>query len=385
MKRHYEIIVIGLGAMGSATIYQLAKCHQSVLGIDQLNPPHNFGASGGHTRIYRQATAQGAEYVPLTLRTLEIWKDIEKQTRRHLFSESGMLIIANSIDLTNPESFLAKTFSIANQFNIPHQILDPNEINKKFPQFKVDKHNIAYLEKQSGFAYSSECIGVQLELAKHYGAVIKIKEKVLEIDNKSSHIQVVTNRGKYECNKVVLCVGPWMINFMGTECPALFKISDQIFFWFDIKNYYQDFMPAKCPAFIWNFALNKNIYGFPAVDGADGGIKLTTERKNISSEEIPTTRVACKNEINNIFNKFVAPYFAKVSSKCIKTLPSRCIITPDYNFIIDYHPTDNRILLVSACSGHGFKDSAAVGEICSDLITTGKSRFDINKFKLQRF
>ncbi len=157
----YDAIVIGLGAMGSATVYQLAKKGKRVLGIDQYNPPHTLGSSHGETRITRQAIAEGKEYVPLVLRANEIWKEIERESGKELYTQTGIIIMAsNAVD--KPNKFVDNTIAAANEYDITHSELTSQEISDKFPQFNIKGDEKGYFENGAGFLRAEECIKAQL-------------------------------------------------------------------------------------------------------------------------------------------------------------------------------------------------------------------------------
>jgi sarcosine oxidase len=168
MDIHFDTIVLGLGAMGSAATYQLAKRGNKVLGIDQYSPPHIYGSSHGDTRITRQAIGEGEEYVPLVLRSYELFRDIEKETGRKLLVETGGLIISssNKTSYCHVENFFENTVQAAKKYNIKHELLTAEQIRERFPVFNVSDNEEGYYEPSAGYLRVEECIAAQLELAK---------------------------------------------------------------------------------------------------------------------------------------------------------------------------------------------------------------------------
>ena len=246
MSKNYDVIVIGLGAMGSAAQYQLAARGKRVLGIDQFTPPHVFGSSHGDTRITRQAIGEGETYVPLALRSHEIWKELENQTSKQLLFPVGGLIIGNP-DSTyrnhGKEGFFQRTITAAKKFSIPHQVLETAELRLKFPQFKVLDGDQGYFEPGAGYVKPEECIRAHLELAKRKGAETSFNDKVLDIASVDGGITVKSTSGTYQAEQVVICAGPWISDFAKSQ-SSYFKVFRQVLFWFAPEETVDPFLPA---------------------------------------------------------------------------------------------------------------------------------------------
>jgi sarcosine oxidase len=178
--------------------------------------------------------------------------------------------------------------------------------------------------------------------------------------------------------------GPWVSQFF-PEYADLFKIYRQVLYWFDVENSYEQYQTENFPIFIWDFGNGEDIYGFPAIDGATGGIKIALEDYSISTTPEKVERTVSSEETMRMYDKFVKNYMNGVTEKCLKSISCLYTVTPDADFIIDTHPTKDRIILASPCSGHGFKHSSAVGEILAQLAIDGKTTIDISKFSLSRF
>jgi sarcosine oxidase len=384
---NFETIVIGLGAMGSAAVYQLSKKGNKVLGIDQFAPPHTSGSSHGDTRITRQAIGEGEEYVSLSLRSYEIWNELEKKTGKQLLTITGGLIIGdekiNSLHGSN--NFLQTTIDSAKKFNISHSLLFADELRKRFPQFHVEDNYIGYYEEQAGFLRPELCITTQIELARQLGAQINLNEKVQQFKPlKNGSVEVRTNKSVYTTHKLIVSAGPWMPQlFAGVA--YLFKIYRQVLYWFDIKGSIIPYLPELFPIFIMVANGGSGIYGFPAIDGPNGGVKVAFEDYSTDTSPESVNREVNKEEIEQAYNKYIAKHLPGLSNKCIKATSCLYTVTPDSKFIIDTHPAYPQIIIASPCSGHGFKHSAAIGEALSELATEGKSHLDLSAFKVDRF
>ena len=136
MVNKFDTIVCGLGAMGSAALYQLAKRGNKVLGLDRFSPPHDNGSSHGESRIIRQAIGEGEEYVPLALRSYELWREIENETGKKLLTITGGLTLQSQRSeavMHGRRDFLDEAIRSAEKFDIRHEKFDTADIRKLFP------------------------------------------------------------------------------------------------------------------------------------------------------------------------------------------------------------------------------------------------------------
>jgi sarcosine oxidase len=384
----YDILILGLGAMGSAAAYQSARRGARVLGLDRFAPPHAFGSSHGETRITRLAIGEGQEYTPLALRSHEIWREIEKETGADLLTVTGGLVVS-SVSKTaklHVENFFANTVAAAERYNIPHRILDAGEIRKRFGQFRVRDDEQAYYEPDAGFLRPENCIGAQLGLAKKYGAEIHTNEKALGFDTSADSVIVTTEQNSYAAEKLVLTAGAWLPELIGAPYAAPFKVYRQLLFWFDVKGAITPYLSGICPIFIWELqGPRQAIYGFPAIDGPQGGVKIATQQYERTTTPETVNRDVSNEEAAAMYENYVAPHLPGLSGQCVKAAACLYTVTPDAGFVIDFHPESNRVIVASPCSGHGFKHSAAIGEALAELAIEGKSRLDLSAFKFARF
>lgn len=384
---NFETIVIGLGAMGSAAAYQLSKKGNKVLGIDQFAPPHKIGSTHGETRITRQAIGEGEEYVPLSLRSYEIWDELEKKTGKKLLTITGGLIVGNDThnSLHGRNHFLQTTVDTAQKFNISHSVLSAGELRERFPQFRIEDSYVGYFENNAGFLRPELCVETQIELAKLQGAQINFNEEVQRLlPLTDGSVEVRTDKGIYQANKVIVSAGPWISQFF-PQYADHFKIYRQILYWFDIKEDMTPYLPENFPIFIIVGTGENDIYGFPAIDGPHGGLKVAFEEYLTDTIPENVNREISREEIKRAYDNYVARHLPGLSDKCVKAVSCLYTVTPDHNFVIDTHPEYPQIIIASPCSGHGFKHSAAIGEVLSELAIDGKSHFDLSAFKINRF
>jgi sarcosine oxidase len=390
MRNNVDTIVLGLGAMGSAAIYQLAKRGHRVLGIDQFSPPHHYGSSHGETRIIRQAIGEGEEYVPLALRSYELWSEIEREAEKELLVITGGLVLENQQSNTmmhGRRNFLAQTIQCATRFNIRHDILEPQDIRKRYPQFAVT-NEFGYFEYETGYLRPESCIQAQLHLAEKHGAKLQINEKVLAINSYGLNkgISVKTDRAVYSADKLIIAAGSWVTQFLDPSHARHFKVYRQVMFWFKIRDDVQSqFFPGEFPIFIWIFenARENFFYGFPSLDGET--IKIASEQYvNVTNPE-QLDREISDEEKNTMHKNYVLDRLPGITSTCAGAASCLYTTTPDSNFVIDFYPGRPQVIIASPCSGHGFKHSAAIGEVLAELVIDGKSKIDISRFGIGRF
>ncbi|GAB3950140.1 N-methyl-L-tryptophan oxidase [Spirosoma harenae] len=379
----YDAIVVGLGAMGSAAIYQLSKQTPHVLGIDQFAPPHTLGSTHGDTRITRQAIGEGIHFVPLALRSYDIWRELEQLTGEQLLTITGGLFVGqpnSDVRTRNKAGWLTTTIQAAEQFHIPHSLLNTDTLRQRFPQFKFQPNDIGYFEEEAGFLGPERCITVQLEQARKNGASIHTNERLQAIKSTSNGLTIQTDHAIYQTRKLILTTGAWITeSIRDTSYADLLRVYRQVLYWFAITADYETFTSDRFPVFILN---DRAVYGFPAVNGPRGGIKVATEMFEFPTTPESVNRTVSEAETQFMYENYVKPNFVGIGSDCVKSTVCLYTMTPNGDFLIDQHPSYPDVLLASACSGHGFKHSAAVGQMLAELVLEGRTEFPTNPFQL---
>jgi sarcosine oxidase len=387
MKR-FPTIVLGLGAMGSAALYHLARKGQRVLGIDRYSPPHAYGSTHGDTRVTRLAIGEGGEYTPLAIRSHELWRELERASGQRLLTTNGGLIISSSAKVAHchVDGFFANTLAAAEKYGIAHEVLDARDIRRRFPHFRVADDECGYFEHDAGFVRPEQCVRAHLALAEEFGAEIHRGEKVIGFDATAREVTVTADRDRYGADKLVVAAGSWLPSLLDERLARLFAIYRQGLFWFDIEGPFARWLPEHSPVFIWELQGRKQgIYGFPALDGPRGGVKIATESFAATTTPDTVSREVDEEEKQAMYDDYVAPFLSGVSRTCVKALSCLYTVTPDFGFVIDTHPESERVMIVSACSGHGFKHSPAIGEALSEWVIEGKSGIDLRPFAVKRF
>ncbi len=368
--------------MGSATLWHLAKRGVDVVGIDQCSPPHHYGSTHGETRITREAVGEGAAFVPLAMRSHVLWREIERESGRSLFNACGGLILARAGEnsrLHEQRDFLGNTIKLAALFAIEHELLDAGEIQARFPQFLLTGDESGYFEPGAGYLLPEACVSVQLDLARTQGARVRFDERVLAIKTEGARAIVETDRAVYTPGVVVVCAGPWMPGLLAGRLPRRLVVRRQVLHWFTPDNR-ADYAAGKFPIFIWHWggADTDVFYGFPDVGS---GVKVATEQMIANTTPDVVSRDVAAVESEDMFRIHVGGRLRGVNA--IASEAATCLYTnsPDANFLIDRLPDCPSVIVVSACSGHGFKHSAAIGEAVADMAVTGATPEVLKPFR----
>jgi len=389
MNTKFDAIVIGLGAMGSAATYQLAKRGKTVLGIDQFAPPHHYGSTHGESRIIRKAVGEGEQYVPLALRSYELFREIEKEMGSELLTITGGLTLESrqsEAAMHARHHFLDQAIRCAEKFNIKHEILEPQDIRKRYPQFAITNER-GYFEYETGYLRPERCIETQLSLAQNHGAIVQTGAKVISIVPRgNSEVRIQTDRAVYLAENVVASAGPWISEFLPPGYGQFFKVYRQVMYWFTIRDDFRAaFLPGQFPIFIWIFESGRTFgfYGFPSLDGKT--IKLASEQYDVATLPDKAEQAVSDAEKQAAYFDYVRGRLPGLSDQCKSAMSCLYTATPDANFVIDFHPECDRIIIASPCSGHGFKHSAAIGEVLAELASERVSKMDIRSFSIERF
>ncbi|MEO8103891.1 MAG: N-methyl-L-tryptophan oxidase [Betaproteobacteria bacterium] len=369
-----EVLIVGLGAMGSATLYQLARRGVDAVGIDRYSPPHTHGSTHGETRITREAVGEGAAFVPLAMRSHLLWRDIERDTGRQLFRQCGGLILAAAGEhspLHEQRDFLGSTIALAAQFGIAHELLDAGAMQARFPPLQLTGNESGYLEPGAGYLLPETCVSAQLDLARAHGARIQCGEQVRSIKTDARRATVETDRAIYQPGVTIVCAGPWLPGLLAGRLPRPLVVRRQVLHWFEAADP-AAYAAERFPIFIWHWgsAGTEVFYGFPDVGG---GVKVATEQLTDATTPDTVARDVDPAESEAMFNVHVAGRLRGLKPRA--TRAATCLYTnsADARFLIDRLPDCEGVIVVSACSGHGFKHSAAIGEAVAEMAITGRT------------
>ncbi len=375
-SKRYHTIVVGVGGMGSATCYYLARRGKHVLGLERFDIPHMKGSSHGFTRIIRLPYYEHSSYVPLLKRAYELWYELEQLVNEKL------LYITGSIDAGLAESWVFKgSLQAAIEHNLPHEVLTGAEITQRFPGYRLPSELMAVYQPQGGFLLPERCIVSYVNSAMALGAEIHGREQVHEYTSTSSGgVRVTTDRATYEADSLVITAGAWNAHLL----PFLKKLAvpeRQVLAWFQPQEP-EYFSPERFPVF--NMAVPEGrFYGFP-VSGIPG-FKLGKYRHFEETGDPDTLLTEPTRQDEEMLRAFTTRYFPDGSGPTMSLATCMFTNAPDGHFIIDLHPQYPRISFASACSGHGFKFASVVGEMMADLAEHKKNQYHTELFRLERF
>ncbi len=386
-EQHYDVIIVGLGAMGSAALYQTAKRGMKVLGIDRFTPPHTKGSSHGDTRITRQAVGEGEMYMPFIKRSNEIWEELEAETGRDLYLKTGGLIIApkeGGAQFHASGDFVERTAKIAEAHHIEHEVLSAEEVQARHPNLILRPQDHAYYEPTSGVLRPELCIQTQLEQATKHGATIHNNEQVLGYEATDNRVTVRTDKAIYTADKLILSAGAWMLDLIPEEQRQGLEVYRQVIYWFAVEDI-EAFTEENFPFLIWiGDTLEDFFSAFPTPRDGIQGVKVLTEQYHTTTHPSEVNRLVTSEEVDYFYRTLTQPRLKGVTDKLVHADVCMYTVTPDEHFVIDFHPESERVIIASPCSGHGFKHSSAIGETLAELAVDGKTTFDISTFNIAR-
>ncbi|BBY16219.1 N-methyl-L-tryptophan oxidase [Mycolicibacterium litorale] len=371
----YDVIVIGLGGMGSAAAYHLAARGQRVLGLEKFTPAHDKGSSHGGSRIIRQSYFEDPAYVPLLLRAYELWDRLATESAREVYRMTGGLFIGPPDCLTVAGSLLA-----SRQWDLPHEVFDADEIRARYPAFTPRDGDIALFEAKAGFARPEMTVQAHLDLAQRAGATLRFGEEVTAWAETGGGVSVTTADGTYTAGQLVICPGAWAPQLLA-EFGIPITVERQVLYWLDPVGGVGPFVDH--PIFIAENERAEQIYGFPAIDGPAGGVKVAFFRKGVVCTPDTIDREVHEQEIGEMRDE-VARLLPALDGPCVHSATCMYSNTPDQHFVIARHPDSANVTVACGFSGHGFKFVPVVGEILADLATTGATDHPIDLFDPRR-
>lgn len=349
----YDVVVVGLGGMGSATAAALARRGQRVLGLDRHRPVHDQGASHGETRIVRKAYFEGAGYVPLLHRAYELWDDLALLTRTGglFLGEPGSRVLGGSL-------------ATAQQWGLPQELLDAAEVTARFPDLTPPAGTVGLLEPDAGFVSPEAAVAAQLERAVSAGADLRHGEQVTGWTADGAGVTVTTGRGSHTAGALVVAPGRWAPELL-PDLPIPLRVEGRTMYWFDCPA--GAFVPGSFPVWIWERPDGTAAYGVPAVGH---GVKAAIHHSTVQPVDAWTAAQV---------GELLTPLLPRLG-KPVRAVPCSYTLTPDEHPVVGWHPGHGRVLVACGFSGHGFKLTPVVGEALADLAVDGATVHDLSLF-----
>jgi sarcosine oxidase len=373
-------IVVGLGAMGSATALHLAQRGQRVLGFDQFTPPHPHGSSHGQTRIIRKAYFEDPRYVPLLIRAYELWRRLEADSGRLLLHITGGLMIGRA-----GGDLVAGSTASAEQFDLQHEVLSAAQIRRLYPAFRVDDDWVALWERDAGYLHPEACVAQQLQQAALAGAELHFDEPVLKWNAlPGGGVSVRTARKTYTADRLVICAGPWAPQIL-RDLKLPLRVTRQVVYWFEPTGSIEFFGPERMPIYVREMEKGQPmLYGFPLTGPETEGVKVGLHGSaDVCAPETVDRTIDPREELT--IRERLADALPLLAGRLLHAETCLYTMTPDENFVIDTHPEFPQVTLAAGFSGHGFKFAGVLGEVLADLATGLKPAYDLELFSLRRF
>ena len=372
---HYDVIVAGLGAMGSATAAHLARRGRKVLGLERWMPGHKLGSSHGDSRIIREMYFEHPMYVPLLQRAYELWDELGREAGQKLLNIHGGLMIG-----TEKGMLVTGTLRSASEHGLVHEVLGPDEVKRRYPAFGLRADLVAVVDPRAGWLDPEQCNAAHLKVAAQHGADLRFEEPVISWTVNEGLVSVTSQHSRYSANHLVLCAGARTLSLLGGLKLKL-EVERQAVLWMDVPHP-ADYRPEVFPIWAYEYKPGHITYGFPELPR---GVKSSVMH---SGEILPDADRVDRNVADTeveVLMSAISPVLPSLSRSPVRERDV-CLFTntPDHDFVIDFHPQHPEVLISSACSGHGFKFASVVGEIQADLVTTGSSAFDLTPFRISR-
>lgn len=384
-----DVVIVGLGAMGSAAAYQLAARGARVIGIDRFAPPHALGSTLGESRVTRVATAEGAEYVPLARRSHELWREINYATGEDVFTQCGVVMVGSrggGRSIHGIEDWVARTTAIAEQFGVEHELLDGVEASGRWPALAIGDDVRAYHEPGAGFVRPEAAVRAQLALAERRGATLLLDTCASTVETDGDGVAVTTPAGTLRAGHAIVSAGAWVSDFLAApELRDLFRVERQVLHWFAVDPAFAEVAaPARLPVYFWA-SDDHPFYGFPLLGSPSGGIKAATDEHVAAIHPRDVERSTDPDAARAMHDTCLQGRLLPARREPVRSAVCMYTVSPDRGFVIDDHPELANVTLVSPCSGHGFKHSAAIGEALAQRILDGASQVDLSPFAIGRF
>ena len=367
-----RVAVVGCGAVGAATGWRLAARGAEVVCFDRHSPPHTLGSSHGESRITRTVYFEGPWYVPLVVETFPLWRELERISGERLLTMTGALMIGP------PSSeVITGALAAATTHGLDARLLDTAELGDRYPAHVAGPGDVAVLDMQAGFVRPEAAVAAMIDRLVALGSEIRRGVVVNEVNSRSDGVEVVTDAGIETFDAAVIAAGPWMRDLYALPLT----VERQVLAWFQIEKGVEWLTPDRFPVFLHHTELG-DVYGFPTLDGAS--VKIARHHDGEPTDPEVVLRDVSDADLEPL-RDFARSYLRGVTGNVTRAAVCMYTNTPDRHFVIDLHPDGSRIVVISACSGHGFKFAPVIGDIAADLVRDGRTTRDISRFSAARF
>ena len=379
-SQSYDVIVLGVGSVGSATCHHLARKGARVLGIEQFGIPHDRGSHHGSSRMIRMAYYEHPDYVPLLKRAYSLWHQLQENTSESFFHITGGLYVGSQGGSIFPGSLKA-----AHEHRLDHSVLSAQQISKHYPALRIPGNFSGFYENQAGFLVPGKAISSYTQSALRHGAVISEGEKVLSWDSLSGHVEVTTEKGSYRANHLVITAGAWSSQ-VAQDLGLALHVTRQVLAWFEPLGSPERFTPDNFPCWFIETEPPFGHYGFPLLDG-DPGLKIALHKPGemITPEHLHEPDNKPRLEEIEQLREILDNYFPGCAGRLSHARTCMYTNSADGHFVVGSHPERDRVSIACGLSGHGFKFSSVLGEVLAELALEGRTSLPIDFLSPQRY
>jgi len=372
--QQYDVIVVGVGGMGSAATYHLAQRGHDVLGIERYDVPHAMGSSHGSTRIIRKVQPEGPDYVPLVERAYDLWEDLESRTGRDLFRRTG------SVHAGGPGTDVVEDARLSCEVNdIGYEELSGVAVNERFPGFDLPDEFTAIYQEDGGFLDCERCISGHVEAAHAEGATVHGREQVIDWAETETGVSVRTDKRRYAADQLVLTAGSWTTELLDSLAEEIVPVR-ALMTWLQPKKP-ELFTPDRFPVFVVRDR-EEGGYGFPVYDVPGFKFGRSSDlRKVTSPDEMDREPTVAEEELHR---RYAEKFFPDAAGPTISLRTCIQSYSADQDFVLGRVPDYDSVTVGTGFSGHGFKFTSVMGEVLADYATEGETRHDISGHSVER-
>jgi sarcosine oxidase len=370
-----DVIVVGLGAMGSAAAAHLARRGASVLGLEAFPRGHALGSSHGESRVIRLAYYEHPDYVPLLRRAYTLWHELEAASGEKLFVQTGGLFIG-----ARDSTLIQGTLTSVRTHSLAHRMLDADDLRREHPLLRPRDSDVAIFEAPAGLLLPERCVEAHARMAETAGAELRYEEPVTDWSSESSGVSVTTSAGSYSAERLVITAGAWLGRILKLDLPL--RPERVPMFWLEPRVPIEAFAPERFPVWLWDTGEPRMFYGFPHLRWP--GVKLARHHSGEPCDPATLQREIQPTDETPV-RTFVSRYLPALDGPVTHARVCMYTNTPDEHFVVDRHPRFANVTYAGGFSGHGFKFSTVIGEILADLSTEGQAMPEAEFLRATRF
>ena len=376
MSATYDVVVVGLGAMGSATCYHLANRQQRVLGLEQFGIPHSLGSYHGHSRMIRMAYCEHPDYVPLARRAYALWHELEERSGRKLLDQTGGLYMG-----ATESRLVAGSLQASREHSLDYDLLDRRQIAAQYPQFQLPDHYAGFWDPHAGLLRSELAVATHAEYAMRSGAELHGHEPVVRWTTCGTGVRLTTPKAEYQAGRVVFCGGAWSGRLI-SDLGVSLKVTRQVLGWLWPREPAQ-FELGKLPVWAVEDEKGNFYYGFPMMTGSLG-LKVAHHWQAAETDPDRVIREPIEGDEDD-FRPAIRRFVPGADGPLLSLAVCLYTNTPDGHFVVDRHPQFDNVAIACGFSGHGFKFAGVIGEALADLAIEGETSLPVDFLRLKRF